>query len=83
MPSGLIVRRRSSGEQTVLPAGGLGLGGTMRLHWSLGDKQRKRGDKLYWRTSCGKWLRLHQCAPWGKQVTCKKCRAYMDKVAAS
>ena len=65
-----------------LPAGGLGLGGAMKKHWSLGNNRMKVGSKLYWRTSCGKWLRLHQCAPWGKEVTCKKCQASMAKVAA-
>jgi len=52
----------------------------MKKHWSLGNNRMKVGGKLLWRTSCGKWLRLHQCAPWGKDVTCKTCRAYMDKV---
>lgn len=83
MPSSLIWRHRSSGEQAVLPAGGLGLGESVKLHWSLGDNRIKRGGKLLWRTSCGKWLPLDRCAPWGKQVTCKKCRAHMNKVAAS
>ena len=55
----------------------------MKKHWSLGNNRMKVGGKLLWRTSCGKWLPLDRCAPWGKQVTCKKCRAYMDKVAAS
>tara|TARA_R100001082_G_scaffold67009_1_gene37887 strand:- start:243 stop:410 length:168 start_codon:yes stop_codon:yes gene_type:complete len=54
----------------------------MKKHWTLGDKRRRDGIKLYWRTSCGKWMRLHQCAPWGKAVTCKTCRAHMNKVAA-
>ncbi len=60
----------------------MGLGEVMKKHWTLGDKRRRDGIKLYWRTSCGKWMRLHQCAPWGKAVTCKTCRAHMNKVAA-
>jgi len=54
----------------------------VKKHWSLGDSRKRVGTKLVWRTSCGKWVSLDRCAPWGKEVTCKTCRAYMDKVAA-
>ena len=50
-----------------------------KLHWTVGDQRKREGRKLYWRTSCGKWQRLHQCAPWGPKVTCKSCRAYMER----
>jgi len=55
----------------------------MRVHWTAGSSRRTGdGGKLYWRAACGRWLRLHQCAAWGPQVTCKHCRTYMDRLAA-
>ena len=55
----------------------------MTTHWTPGTRRTqvtKRGHKLYWRTLCSRWVRLHQCAPWGPEVSCKQCLKRMAAV---
>jgi len=68
----------------ILPSGGgWGNKDTMKQHWTRGDqKQRDPTGFLVWLTACKRWvLRTRTAVP--DEVTCKRCRRYLDKLAAN
>jgi hypothetical protein len=56
----------------------------MVKHWTSGAQRVKRdGGKLFWRSACGRWLRLGRMAPHIQYVDCKQCAAYLQRLLES